>query len=375
MRPSATEPPSPRKTEVVTLYFCGTGITREWWGEKSRFGSPELVSTLFHEQRTEPFGKHEKYIIDGVGAGIPLLPARLFSKGFPSSPFNPRGWRRCLKEARSLLEKVLKESSGDLTLNLVGFSRGAILCMWMARDLAAEKRISAINIICLDPVPGDRQVPEDIYRLGSKVKNYVGIYAEDERSHYFDPVIPEVGSSTTRQWMFTVPGGHETMVGNNQKDAHRLDIYSSGEGFNNDPADELAKISRVTKVIVVELLGSPEWGSVGFEWNRQPDNDAFIENYDAMYRYEGFGYIRKVSFLPQPGSLVSFWRDSKREGGCRSYRRGESGHKQDRCAYKLISGKGLTRVGLEEEIFRQSGPAALRRLMKFKGALSEESLP
>lgn len=370
-------PPVQEGPVVVTIYFCGTAVTSDWWGEKSKFGSPELVSTLFREQSTEPGGTpiHRKYIVDGVGTGSFIPFANLFSRAFPSSCFSSRGWQRCLKEGKSYLEKVLKETSGDVTLNLVGFSRGAVLCMWTARDFALEKRVSGINILCFDPVPGDRKVPEEIYRLGSKVKNYVGIYAEDERTNHFDPVIPHIASSGTKHWMFTVPGGHETMVGNRQKDAHHLDTYSSRMGFNNELSDELAKVSWVTKYIAVELLGSTEWGNARFNWSRQQDRETFTSNYDAMFRHKGFEYIRKISFLPNPGGLVSHRSDSNGESYCRTYRRGESDHNRNRCAYKSLAGGGGMGVGLKEVISRETGAQAWDRLRKLHGVLSPENLP
>ena len=147
-----------------------------------------------------------------------------------------------------------------------------------------------------------------IYTINDKVDHYVGIYAEDERTGFFDPIVPRFSSSNTKQWMFTVPGSHETLVGNHQKDGHSIGFHSFDIfTFTDEFVDELANVGWVTKVISVELLGSEPWGNVQFDWSWSGGQSTFAANYDVMDDYADYEYMRTISTVPF--AIASYFSD------------------------------------------------------------------
>jgi len=292
---------------VLTIYFCGTGITKDWWvGANAHvlllgFWTPELVSTLHHEQiATDPL--HYKKIVDGIGTGegyfLDWLNQALLR--YIEDTLGGRGWDTCKNEGIGYLNEVLSDHPHDqVILNLVGFSRGAVSTMMMANAVKDYPQVKRINIIAFDPVPGDTTIPYGIFCLPEKVKHYVGFYALDERTDQFEPVVPTAASpADTEMWKFTVPGSHETMVGNLQVDGHSTTQY------DDNIVSTLIYPSWITKVIAVELLGSSDWGHVRFNWdwykgevNEQVLSSKFIEMLDQMWSL-GYNNIHKVPFNP-----------------------------------------------------------------------------
>ena len=280
--------PSVQAEKVLTIYFCGTGATKEWFDPyQCSFGSSELISTLYAvdgtcKSLTTPGFTHYRAIVDGIGTGsghklLDLLNAALPTLG--------RGWSTCLHEGEMAIHAVLAVNPGDnLILNLVGWSRGGILCMKMARrveSLPERDRISKINILAYDPVPGltdpfnstMAQLGEDV-RLPSRVNQYVGIYASDERSHKFEPLIPQYDNpANTKRWLVRLRGSHETIVGSLHKDGHAVGIGPNLWDVDlndlwNDPSEvhlgELSPVNYLAQAIALELLRSSEWGNVPF---------------------------------------------------------------------------------------------------------------
>ena len=333
----AVRPEKAARTNVITIYFCGTAITKEWWKASDAhspdgangFWSPELVSTLFHEQDNDSY----KLVLNGIGTddvpGSASSPAArtaggkpgfdpvgnkgLYGQALPSSFFTERGWDACVGEAMTYIDSVLASTAGDVTLNLVGHSRGGVLTMMTAAKAKDNPRIKAVNILALDPVPGDGSVPAETYLLDGKVKNYVGIYSEDERTEMFGSVIP-AAEPGTKVWLLTVPGSHEAMVGNSQKDGHSSGdhYYSTDKGDGNKHLPELEPVGRLTKIIATELLASRDWGGVRFAaaWRRgtiEASKAELIKTAREMRSAKAeklYEYQRTVSFLP---SLIPFY--------------------------------------------------------------------
>lgn len=299
---------------VITVYFCGTRCTAEMWqSSKSVFGKPELVATLFKRQYTEKDSIHNyyKHIVNGVGTGGGL---NVLAQGFPSLP-GVRGWNVCLGEATSYIFNLLPEVRGKIYLNIVGFSRGGILAMMLADAYKDVDAISRINILAFDPVPGDDfDKNYSKYLLSPKVNHYIGLYAEDERTRYFQPIIPMVASSNTKFWIFTMPGSHETMIGNIQKGGHSeghknvIDIV----GYRYDKIPYLLNVVFISHVVATEVFYSKEWGNVRFNlpWDRS--KELFMNKYELIYNYNDYEDMRTISFLAAPTELrddpfLEFW--------------------------------------------------------------------
>jgi hypothetical protein len=120
---------------------------------------------------------------------------------------------------QQLQEQIIKQFRKDglipTQVNLIGWSRGGISCTMLANAMLNDSALKHIpvNIFAIDPVPGALNFQNNRTRLGENVKEYVGIYARDERSAGFDCVIPEF-SNDTKVHVYPMAGRHATLVGN-----------------------------------------------------------------------------------------------------------------------------------------------------------------
>ncbi|WP_322497883.1 hypothetical protein [Candidatus Cyrtobacter comes] len=152
---------------------------------------------------------------------------------------------------------------GNMHVNIVGWSRGGVACHMLANYMLADDELKNIkvNILALDPIVGGLTIVRDVHtKLGSNVENYIGIFAEDERSHGFDPIVP-VTSMNTRINFLSVPGRHSTLAGNGAVDG--------AEGVQMVP-----QVSELVRDFSEKILRS--WGA---ELNHTLDFDSQqIEN-------------------------------------------------------------------------------------------------
>jgi hypothetical protein len=102
------------------------------------------------------------------------------------------------------------------TINMVGWSRGAITCFMIAHALQQNPRTSAIpvNIFALDPVPGPGNFHDpNKVTLPLNVKNYTAVVQEDERRRIFKPVLIDANETPgVKTKFFYMPGGHSSGV-------------------------------------------------------------------------------------------------------------------------------------------------------------------
>lgn len=307
------------KERVLTIYFAGTLNTvdgAEIFEGFPKF-DPELMSKLYQNDQSDTIpgsGPKYKHFVDGVGthgcyasAADPLETCIL--------PFVCcRGFAKCLDDAIEAFNGV--GEGEDLILNLVGYSRGGVLPMMMARWVADnEKTVNRINILAFDPVPGVTTVIEGdlilrgdpIGRMGNKftlpdiVNQYVGIYARDERSHKFEPIIPEYDTKFTKDMLVSVRGSHETLDGNLEIDGHAATLTPiTAWMFTRDP--QLESVFKISWGIAERLLSGPEWGEVTFDESVFPADpeEGFLSFVDGMYDYPSDDYwmMHTVSFLP-----------------------------------------------------------------------------
>ena len=325
---------------VLTIYFCGTNATKEMFNEDaSFFNRPELIALLYRHDQSQPDdtypgltgdATHFKRIIDGVGAGGAFINIAIPDIDF-DLPGVDRGWATIKQEAIDTLQTVLNYHLGDdVILNLVGWSRGGISCMMMARWVADENltRVKKINILAFDPVPGgwDPILNGGVnFILPDTVNQYVGIYAEDERTYMMEPVIPQYDEQYTKVYMRSVPGSHETFVGNAQIDGH-----SDLLGLPSEESLHLLFNIVPSWNIAVILLSSPEWGEVLFETVSEPsvvpvfdpaiisNKEGFLSSVDWIYDYDysemhnrnfglGFGTYDIVYHVLNRDHELRFW--------------------------------------------------------------------
>ena len=156
-----------------------------------------------------------------------------------------------MDEALQVLAMVhTKYPDEDIALNLVGFSRGGVACLMMANRVSnptSYSHVKKINILAFDPVPGGLDPIGNFgeaFTLSSKVNQYIGIYARDERTYMFEPVIPKVSSSATKVLTVLFPGSHETMVGNLQIDGHSVVTNTFDSTAENPNLKDVSDVSR-----------------------------------------------------------------------------------------------------------------------------------
>lgn len=151
---------------------------------------------------------------------------RLKAAGIPIEDVKSEGswfWRKYNYGDRSITQQKLQEQiiktfrNGIIPtqVNLVGWSRGGISCHMLANAMFkdAELKNIPVNIFAIDPVPGIGNFQEHRVKLNPNVKEYVGIYARDERSKGFSCVIPQTATGTKTS-ILPMPGRHATLVGN-----------------------------------------------------------------------------------------------------------------------------------------------------------------
>jgi hypothetical protein len=262
-----------RHVAVFTVFFCGTGSTRET--NKKDFPAGEIVSTLADNHQGEEYV--DWVICDGPGSGN-QQDDELWTKPGGYWDWQGKGlgygWdenvQHCinilkcnyerpavkltenqfkiLKEAGVNIEgeevgifftnivpparttptpsqlkvqkaKIMRKGAKPTAVNLIGWSRGGISCTMLAHAMAKDSALSAIpvNIFAVDPVPGLGNFQANRTTLPNNVKNYVAVYARNERTKGFAPVIPKP-TGGAKVVIMPFPGRHATLPGNGAVD-------------------------------------------------------------------------------------------------------------------------------------------------------------
>ena len=315
------------KEHTITIYFAGTGTpTNAWDGANSAWGSRSLIPVLYnHDAGTassapyDPALTQHKIHVAGVGTkgdyrnqpGYCNPLESLYQKKDPHNLVQEaslddipcRTWKATVDEGLNSLEHILEtklQNNWDTAvLNLVGHSRGAVSVLWLIRDISAKledpdfnpavtelDRITKINAIVMDPVPGidttqgyedygdvdNAYMGWDVFTVNSNVDKLVAIYALDERSARFEPVVPMYDETQTQTLMFAVRGSHQTMVGNKQWGGHDTGtvlavpykgVFTDGQNLYTD--DDLLVVYKTVGITAMRLLHGSEWGGVDFK--------------------------------------------------------------------------------------------------------------
>jgi len=102
------------------------------------------------------------------------------------------------------------------TINMAGWSRGAVTCHMIANALYKTYPTIQVNIFALDPVPGFGQWRKHRTKIDKNVRNYAVLYQEDEHRGTFKSVV--VGHApSTHFTIYNMPGAHGTGVRGDKK--------------------------------------------------------------------------------------------------------------------------------------------------------------
>ncbi|MEM6613526.1 MAG: hypothetical protein AAF652_14950, partial [Cyanobacteria bacterium P01_C01_bin.72] len=252
---------------VFTVFFCGTG-SNSFDVKHPSYPMGELVSTLASHHEGKEFV--DWIIIDGPGSGNLQEDDKWVKPGNYSQPRGAAfgsGWEENVAHAIAIIKgnsdwkrvrltkkewTKLKEANvgiGDWEwsrriydypgrritpqdlqmqkvkllrprelpefVNIVGWSRGGISCHMLANAMFNDPVLKNIpvKILTFDPVPGPGNFQEHRTTLKRNVREYIGIYARDERSLGFTPCVPQFAQRTQVK-ILPILGRHATLVGN-----------------------------------------------------------------------------------------------------------------------------------------------------------------
>ncbi|MES9854927.1 MAG: thrombospondin type 3 repeat-containing protein [Candidatus Thiodiazotropha sp. L084R] len=291
---------------TITIYFAGTSMDRDMWDATKDFYRAETVATLHHLQRVDPdYPNHHKIIVNGFQGAWSIRP----------------NWGTKTQEVVNLLTPITSSIDCDggrcITINLVGFSRGAVSTMHVAYRLSTDVNLRNLqlktkktNILAFDPVPGDSFLIGDYFDLDSNVE-YIGFYARDERAALFAPVFPtQLTAPNPRMDFFIVPGAHTTMVGNTRKHGHfhNGNVFDSTNSYDDT---NLSHVSSALRIIATEILGSSDWGHVRFTPRDNLDLDWYEgESVIAQLEQRFSDKIDDMYASPLPNNYYGIMRNA-----------------------------------------------------------------
>ena len=206
---------------VFTVYNCGTGFSRN--------NTEEVIANL--ATRTGGQENHDWMITDGVGQGFRTPGTVNMATGAPSAP---RGLRTIVKTAQvirgsvtgfgtkanedhamSVIRGLVTGPGGGAlqTINMAGWSRGAITCHMLANALHNDPltRHLSVNIFGFDPVPGPGNFTPDKITLAPNIKHYAVIQMQDERRSIMKPMsFAGIGADDhlSKYKYYVLPGAH-----------------------------------------------------------------------------------------------------------------------------------------------------------------------
>ncbi len=343
--------------QVLTIYFMGTGMNNAMWSGSGNdnFDRPETVATLWYFDTAF-------YLSGADNPGDGTTHFKGYVDGFPSGPWQPN-WEQHNEEALRYLDRVPGCVGSCITLNLVGFSRGAVSALRFAKYVKVTpscskcQSIEKINVLAFDPVPGDESGGDCIHATNFNLEpgiEYLGFYAVDERSWDFSPVFPFAMPPNDpldpRVNLFKVRGAHETLVGNTQRDGHHDLIWGWDDAG-------LAPVSRTLRMVATEMLGSSDWGHVRFRsptvderplgvvdlnwyggetnvdqlWQTFVTDLQLIDAYGGYGPYHNYELMRDSSYNPD-GGVEAWWAPPFLDWGCHTALLDEQ-IDHPRCAY------------------------------------------
>lgn len=193
--------------------------------------------------------------------------------------------------------KIFRKNKPVTHVNLIGWSRGGVTCHMLANAMFQVEALQNIpvHIFAVDPVPGLGRFQEHRTTLQRNVKNYFAIYAEDERSKGFDPILPDVSAApdvtlprgTLR--ILPMPGRHGTLVGN---------ASETGGGGGGNAFPEVGKIVRHLAEFTLN-----RWGTE-FHFNKKLN----LNNFEILRLYENILKQKRRGKFEEMRKHVYTWK-------------------------------------------------------------------
>jgi hypothetical protein len=253
--------------QTLTVFCCGTAFHREH--------PKELIAELFRHTGSE------KVIFDGVGSG-----KKLTGKSHPDT-HNPGGHNiitgglfgvgmdENVNAAVKWIIGKYGEFNQQVVVNLVGWSRGGVMCFKVANTLYNKTRFGHIEvrIFAIDPVPGStgpankhswQNLPltPNVKRCKVIIAQHVG----NSKRRLFYPILPDLKQSKKFEWI-PIPGDHSSVVIPRPNREHGYEL---------------------TKELAMSFLA--RWGTTINNYNRASGGDdrtawkrKMVEHYSGAY--------------------------------------------------------------------------------------------
>lgn len=253
---------------VFTIYNCGTSHNRQ-----------DLDETVADLARRTPGAENRDWMInDGPGsysrsasksdtAAARVLAAQAKTPGtrnpisglkenswlaVPRGVISGYGWEDNVAHTMAVLGATI-----DLprTINMVGWSRGAITCFMIAHALSENPRTRGIdiNIFAFDPVPGPGNFHDpDKVTLPANVRHYAAVAQEDERRKIFRPALIDTDAAGVKSRFYYMPGGHSTGVFRTKNEVALIGAFLAHR-FLQKHGTQLEKPIRLTARDLCEL--------------------------------------------------------------------------------------------------------------------------
>lgn len=197
---TAAEMPAGGFMSVFTVFAIGTG--------HSRAEQNTLMVRLYNAcdavdaANTGSPMPQIKYILDGIGASYDATTGKVEKNLFAQAIGLGMS-----DKAEEVIEHIRRVR--PRVVNLTGHSRGAIICVKIAADLAEQMPDIKCNLFLVDPVRSSVLVsPEESAKTYGNVKLFRQIVMENETKFIFDPTrISHGGAATNTVHM---PGTHGT---------------------------------------------------------------------------------------------------------------------------------------------------------------------
>lgn len=186
------------------------------WEENVKHAIAVLVGTNYEERTAHT--RAEVGILRAAGVGVDTVERTGIARAVlgPTKTVNYDLHARISPQALQQRKiQIMRKGKPIDVVNVIGWSRGGVTCHMFANALAETEGWShvPVNIFACDPVPGAGSFDKSRITVGANVRSYVAIYAADERSRGFSPVLPLLASNT-QFFITTMPGRHATLVGN-----------------------------------------------------------------------------------------------------------------------------------------------------------------
>ncbi len=110
------------------------------------------------------------------------------------------------------LEELKRKDHLPDVINLIGWSRGAVTCYAMGRELSHIFPTIKLNIFAIDPVPGPGNCIDEFLKIGNLTGKHCAILMRNDYTPIFHLALPTITKKNDTEDYIAMPGWHGTPV-------------------------------------------------------------------------------------------------------------------------------------------------------------------